>query len=154
MGIEVKRGKVKLGVSAALAALAFAGTGCLTVADDEGPILSVELYWDEDPKARHDGDENYVGGTCETAGVDEMEWYLLDANGEEVETNIGSARDSTHPCYNAIDILGLAPGTYRLVVSGFDNDGVNRWKATRSAELSVLRFDTAYALDIPDDTER
>jgi hypothetical protein len=145
MAMLPKHGKVKKRVFAALLVLAFAGTGCLTVADDEGPILSVDLYWDEEP------DNGFVGGTCETAGVEEMEWHLLDANDEEVETNISDARGSARPCYNAIDILGLAPGTYRLVVSGFDEDGVMRWRMTRSAELNVLRFDVAYALDIRED---
>lgn len=144
MALLPKHGKVKHGLIAALLALAFAGTGCLTVADDEGPILSVELYWDEEP------DNGFVGGTCETAGVDEMEWRLLDANDEEVETNISSARGSSRPCYNAIDILGLEPGTYHLEVSGVDDDGVMRWTTRRSAELNVLRFDVAYALDIPE----
>lgn len=144
---------VKHGVFAAFLALAFAGTGCLTVADDEGPILSVELYWDEEPN------NDFVGGTCETAGVDEMEWRLLDANGGEVETNLSTGRDSIHPCYNAIDILGLAPGTYRLEMLGYENvyDDDNRlieqrlrWQET-SGELSVLRFDVMYAFDIPEE---
>lgn len=137
--------KVKHGVSAALVTLAFASTSCLTVADDEGPILSVELYWDEEP-ARNE----FVGGTCETAGVDEMEWHLLDADLEEIETNISTARDGTHPCYNAIDILGLAPGTYRLEMYGYSGSGSDkqlRWQET-SGELNVLRFDVMYAFDI------
>jgi hypothetical protein len=132
------------GVLAALVSLAFAGAGCLTVADDEGPILSVELYWDEEP------DNGFVGGTCETAGVDTMEWHLLDESGDEVDTNLTSARDSVHDCYNAIDILGLAPGTYRLEVTGYDEDGVQRWTET-SGELKVLRFDVMYAFDIPEE---
>jgi hypothetical protein len=141
------------GVFAAFLALALAGTGCLTVADDEGPILSVELYWDEEPN------NDFVGGTCETAGVDEMEWRLLDENGGEVETNISTSRDSTHPCYNAIDILGLEPGTYRLEILGYENvyDDENRlieqrlrWQET-SGKLSVLRFDVMYAFDIPEE---
>jgi len=132
------------GVIAGLIALAFASTGCLTVADDEGPILSVELYWDEEPEG------DFVGGTCETAGVETMEWHLLDADGEEVQTNISSARGSAHGCYNAIDILGLAPGTYRLEISGYDSDDNLRWTET-SGELKVLRFDVMYAFDIPEE---
>ena len=131
----------RYGVLAALVSLAFAGAGCLTVADDEGPILSVELYWDEEPE------RGFVGGTCETAGVDTMEWHLLDADGEEVETNVSTARDSTHRCYNAIDILGLPPGTYRLEITGYDEDNIERWTQT-SGELKVLRFDVTYAFDI------
>lgn len=129
------------GVLAALVSFAFAGAGCLTVADDEGPILSVELYWDEMD------DDDFVGGTCDTAGVTTMEWHLLDADGEEVETNVSTARDSTHRCYNAIDILGLSPGTYRLEITGYDENDVPRWTQT-SGELKVLRFDVTYAFDI------
>lgn len=134
----------RYGFLLALVSLVFVGAGCLTVADDEGPILSVELYWDEEP------DNGFVGGTCETAGVDTMEWHLLDANGEDVETNISTARDSTHPCYNAIDILGLDPGTYRLEIYGYEGTGSDktlRWQET-SGELKVLRFDVTYAFDI------
>jgi hypothetical protein len=132
------------GVIAGLSSLAFAGTGCLTVADDEGPILSVELYWDEEPE------NGFIGGTCETAGVETMEWHLLDADGEEVQTNISSARSSAHLCYNAIDILGLDPGTYRLEIAGYDSDNVLRWTET-SGPLKVLRFDVMYAFDIPEE---
>lgn len=121
-------------------------TSCLTVADDEGPILSVELYWDEEP------DRGFVGGTCDTAGVDTMEWHLLEVldNGDEdeVQTNISGSRDSTHPCYNAIDILDLPAGTYRLEISGYDSEGQQLWTET-SGDLQVLRFDVSYRFDIP-----
>jgi hypothetical protein len=142
--------KMRHGVIAGLISLALTGTGCLTVADDEGPILSVELYWDEDPRAPSGPDDpNFIGGTCETAGVEVMEWHLLDADGEEVQTNISSARGSAHPCYNAIDILGLPPGTYRLEINGYDDEDNLRWTET-SGELNVLRFDVMYAFDIPE----
>ena len=133
--------QLRHGVIAALFSLLLLSSSCLTVADDEGPILSVELYWDEEP------DNGFVAGECETAGVETMEWHLLDADGEEVETNISGTRESEHPCYNAIDILGLEHGTYTLEISGYDNDGNKRWTQT-SAPLKVLRFDVAYSFKI------
>jgi len=135
---------VRHGVVAAFFSLLLLTTSCLTVADDEGPILSVELYWDEEPGT------GFEGGTCETAGVDAMEWSLLDANGDEVQTNAGGGRDAIHDCYNAIDILGLDPGTYRLEISGYQQVGntpERRWNET-SGELKVLRFDVSYRFDI------
>ena len=135
---------VRHGVHAALFSLLLLTTSCLTVADDEGPILSVELYWDEEPGS------GFEGGTCETAGVDAMEWSLLDEQGDEVQTNVGGGRDAFHDCYNAIDILSLPPGTYRLEISGYeqvDNTRQLRWSET-SGELKVLRFDVSYRFDI------
>jgi hypothetical protein len=134
---------VRYGLVAALLALLSLSSSCLTVADDEGPILSVELYWDEE------ADSGFEGGTCESAGVDEMEWTLLDENGDEVQTSLSGDRDSIHPCYNAIDILGLDPGTYRLEITGYDENELPRWTET-SGELQVLRFDVSYRFDIPE----
>jgi len=133
---------VKRGFAVALCSMALL-SGCLTVADDEGPILSVELYWDEEPGS------GFEGGTCESADVEEMEWTLLDDNGDEVQTSLSGDRDSIHHCYNAIDILGLDPGTYRLEITGYDSDGNARWSET-SGELQVLRFDVSYRFDIPE----
>lgn len=135
---------VRHSAMAAFFCLLLLSTSCLTVADDEGPILSVELYWDEEP------DDGFVGGTCDTAGVETMEWHLLDEHGDEVQTNISGSRDSLHPCYNAIDILGLDPGGYRLEISGYDEDDRLRWTET-SGVLNVLRFDVSYRFDIPEE---
>ena len=52
-------------------ALATAATGCLDFSDNEGPIMSIELFWDERP----DG-SGFIGGTCESAGVTTMSWKL------------------------------------------------------------------------------
>jgi hypothetical protein len=53
--------------------LCAAASGCLTVADDEGPILTILLFWDERP----DDTESFVSGTCNSADVDVMEWRLI-----------------------------------------------------------------------------
>jgi hypothetical protein len=117
----------------------FTVTGCLTVADDEGPILSIELYWDEDLG----GDESW--GTCDSAGVEDMQWELLDASGDVVASNDGS--DDVQPCYNAIDVIDPAPGEYSLVISGFDDEREELWYVECS-EMEVLRFDIAYRCNI------
>lgn len=133
---------VRHGLVAALLSLLLLTSSCLTVADDEGPILSVELYWDE-----LEGD-GFEGGTCQSAGVAKMEWTLLDEDGDEVQTSL-SDRDTVHDCYDAIDILGLDPGTYRLEITGYDGRNPMRalWSET-SGELNVLRFDTSYSFNI------
>lgn len=131
------------GAIVALLSLSSLASSCLTVADDEAPILSVELYWDEKPGS------GFVGGTCETAGVDRMEWTLLDADDRKVDSNVGR-RGASDLCYNAIDFLDLEAGTYRLEIVGYDEDDEQRWMET-SGELKVLRFDVSYRFDIPED---
>ena len=48
--------------TAAAAVLAVAASGCLTVGDDTGPILHIELFWDERP-----GSTSFSGGSCHSA---------------------------------------------------------------------------------------
>jgi hypothetical protein len=124
---------------AALVAVVTIVTGCLTVADDEGPILSIELYWDEDL----DSSESW--GTCDSAGVEEMQWELIDSAGEVVASNDGG--EDLQPCYNAIDVIDPAPGEYSLVISGFDDAREELWYVECS-EMEVLRFDIAYRCNI------
>lgn len=126
-------------LAAALVALVTIVTGCLTVADDEGPILSIELYWDEDLGS---GDS---WGTCDSAGVGDMQWELIDDSGDVVASS-GEAGDK-QTCYNAIDVVDPAPGEYSLVISGFDDDDEELWYVECS-EMEVLRFDIAYRCNI------
>jgi hypothetical protein len=119
-----------------LCALApFAWGGCLTVGDDEGAILRIELYWDE-----RVGSSNFEGGTCHSAGVEDIDWALLDQDGEEVAGDGGS-------CANRIDVLGSVPGEYVLEITGHDESGDPKWHV-RCSELLVLRFDVAYRCDV------
>lgn len=114
-------------------------SGCLTVADDDGPILSIELYWDESP-----GNDGFEGGTCRGAGVDEMEWRLiLHQDGKDDEV----VAERTEKCANAIDVLEPERGNYTLELTGRDEDGAELWNVECTG-LTVLRFDVAYECDI------
>lgn len=114
-------------------------SGCLTVADDEGPILSIELYWDERPESR-----TFEGGTCRSAGVDEIEWrLLLHHPGEKDEV----VAERTQACTNAIDVLEPDRGEYTLELTGRDDDGAALWNV-ECTRLTVLRFDVTYECDI------
>jgi len=113
-------------------------SGCLDFTDDEGPVMSVELFWDEHPDSA-----TFIPGECETANVDTMEWHLVRKDdGVEVASNVEA-------CANGIDIVDPRPGTYALKITGFDSDGTKVW-ATRCSGLTVLRFDVGYECDICD----
>lgn len=130
----------KLGL---IAAVMLAASGCLTVADDEGPILSIELFWDEDAT-----DSGFMGGTCDSAEVDSMEWRLIqegdDPDSEDDDTEVAS---DSQPCYNAIDVIDPGAGRYRLEISGFDDADQEKW-AVVCSDMEVLRFDVTYDCDI------
>lgn len=134
--------------------------GCLTVADDEGPTLSVEIFWDDEADS-----EDFRGEDCFGARVDQMEWALWrglpirctpeeeDAgdcrqaeSDDDVESYwlVDSAEDS---CRDAIDVIDPAPGTYELDLTGYDEAGLPVW-ATTCSGLTVLRFDVTYECDV------
>jgi hypothetical protein len=111
----------------------------LTVADDEGPILAIELLWDSRPET-----DAFVGGTCRSAGVEWMEWRLIrQREGEPDE--VVAERDE--PCHNAIDVLEPEVGEYTLEVTGRTEDDEALWNV-ECTRLKVLRFDVAYECDI------
>jgi hypothetical protein len=135
----MRRNTTRRAVIALVLLLGF--SGCLTVDDDDGPILSIELFWDARPE-----DDRFLEGTCRQAGVEWMEWTLYDDDtGEEVATR-------NEPCADGIDVIDPRPGDYRLEITGLDEDDVPIWEATcptdRAATLTVLRFDVAYGCDI------
>lgn len=113
--------------------------GCLTIADDDGPILSVELYWD----ARPDDADKFVGGTCHTAGVESMEWKLIKHENDK-DTVVAQGDEQ---CANAIDVIEPDWGEYTLEVTGRDADDEPLWNV-ECAGLRVLRFDVGYECDI------
>jgi hypothetical protein len=113
--------------------------GCLIIADDDGPILSVELYWD----ARPDDSDKFVGGTCREAGVENMEWKLI--KHEDGKDEVVAMRDE--PCANAIDVIEPDWGEYTLEVTGRDESDEALWNVECSG-LRVLRFDVGYECDI------
>lgn len=136
--------------------------GCLTVSDDEGPTLSIEIFWDDEPETTA-----FQGEDCYGARVDRMEWALWQGSDQPCSTadleegvcrradpdvdTVSSfsvwATDETN-CRNAIDVIDAPPGTYELDLTGIDEDGVPMWQAT-CAGLTVLRFDVAYECDVP-----
>lgn len=139
--------KTVTGVLALL--LATASPGCLAVADDEGPLMSLELFWDARPNT-----EDFFGGTCREADVRWMEWTLFrlqtDRDGNVIDEIEVASR--SEPCADAIDVIEPRPGEYRLEIVGLDADDEEVWQATcpvsEEESLVVLRFDVAYACDI------
>ena len=118
-------------------------SGCLTVDNDDGPVLSIELYWDE----RLDR-SGFAGASCDRAGVEMMEWALYDA--DEWEADPASAEPiagRAEPCADAIDVLEPEPGGYVLDIQGFDEDEDERWSIVCEG-LFVLRFDVGFECDI------
>lgn len=136
--------------------------GCLTIEND-GPILSVELFWDDDTVSK----DHFLGDDCGGVDVDRMEWVLWHGSNDpcgRVDEENGDCRPADADrdgassfwlvasdegkCKSAIDVLDAKPGHYELDITGYDNGGDALWKATCSG-LTVLRFDVAYACDIP-----
>jgi hypothetical protein len=130
---------VKRLASAVTVVLLCATSGCLTVADDEGPILAIELFWDSRPET-----DSFVGGTCRSAGVEWMEWRLIRQREGEAD-EVVAERDE--PCHNAIDVLEPEVGEYTLEVTGRTDDDEALWNVECTG-LKVLRFDVAYECDI------
>ena len=128
----------KLTAGALLVGVMLSATGCLTVGDDTGPILHVELFWDERPAST-----SFRGGTCHSADVYDMDWSLKDEQGREV-----AGQDEV--CADAIDVVDMVPGEYSLDVKGYDRAGTEIWSVTCSG-LLVARFDAAWACDVQAD---
>lgn len=129
-----------------LAVLAGLGaSGCLDFSDNRGAIMSIELCWDEQPGdgfvGKHCVDASGDRGTCESAGVDSMDWTLTNAaTGKKVASR-------SEDCANGIDVVDPAPGRYTLSISGTDKDQTITWKSTCKS-LDLLRFDIGYECDV------
>ena len=120
-----------------LSALATLATGCFAV-NDNGPIVSVELFWDEQPN-----NQRFYPGDCRSADVDTMQWSLL-----KVEDNRKFVVDGREEaCADAIDIFEPAPGEYILKVVGKDAQGTKLWN-DECQMLWVSRFDVVYDCEI------
>ena len=154
---------MKTSIALMLATLSLAFTpGCLTVSDDEGPTLSVEIFWDDEPDS-----SEFQGEDCFGARVDRMEWALWQGSDETCTTGDAAAgkcrradadtdgvksfwvwAQDDDNCRNALDVIDAPPGTYELDLTGIDTAGAPKWKATCSG-LTVLRFDVAFECDVP-----
>jgi hypothetical protein len=126
--------------------LASALSGCLDVDDDVD--LAVDLYWDTDSDS-----DVFRGGSCSTAGVDRMEWRLINVDDDEqVEEGVDYCCPGNGPCQARIDsvlIRDPKPGEYALDIQGFDADDAARWGSVCDA-LVIARFDKAYRCEIPE----
>ena len=125
---------------ALLGLLCLSAQGCLTVADDEGPILSIELFWD----VKTDSDA-FQGGTCRSADVDWMEWKLVRTDDGSNDVVVERRQE---PCAKGIDVLEPDRGEYTLEITGHSKDNETIWDVECTG-LKVLRFDVAYECDIP-----
>jgi hypothetical protein len=114
----------------------------LTVDDDEGPIMSLELYWDVRPAST-----GFVEGTCGEADVARMDWALYRTDSDD------PVAEQSESCKDGIDVINPTPGEYWLEITGFDTEDNAIWHATcpedEDSALTVLRFDVAYACNIP-----
>lgn len=142
-------------VAAALIGSCLGTTGC-GAADNEELIIAINLYWEEPTGV--DGPES-----CQSAGVDFVQWKLLDEGGETIDCEPhkdGACIDApTGDCLDRLEIV-LPPGEYTLQLDGYrsackptSDDGV--WVPNWHAEcdsIFVDRFEERYGCII-DGTE-
>lgn len=120
-----------------LAAVALVGatvaglSGCILGEDSDPPVLSVDLYWEDQSR--------YSDDTCESADVASMDWQLLDSESNLVE-------EKTSECQDGFNFFGVHPGSYTLKVNGYDADHNKQWEG--SCHLTLDRFDRAYPCDV------
>lgn len=135
------RGHALVRARLALVFAALALSGCLGSSHSDRAVLSVDLFWDEDPSASH-----FRGGDCSSAAVSWMEWHLEDASGATVASP--DPHDSTaKDCKNGFDFYDLAPGDYTLVITGHDASDKPLW-STSCQGLTLQRFAASFECDI------
>jgi hypothetical protein len=124
--------------------LAAVTSGCFDFSGNGGPLMSVELCWDEKPGDTFVGDDcvRTGQGTCSSAGVTQMSWTLT-----QVESGKTVASGTNAKCKSGMDIVDPAPGRYTLKISGTDKDGNMLWQSSCKG-LDVLRFDIAYECNV------
>jgi hypothetical protein len=123
---------------AGLGLLAVAAAGCFSGGHSDRPVLSVDLYWDENVSPTH-----FSGGTCQSAGVSWMEWDIRDSGGVIVSQSASSGED----CQNGFDFYDLAPGDYTLTITGHDASDKPLW-SSECQGLVLGRFAASYECDI------
>ena len=129
--MKSSRVSTKLAAVALLGASAAGLSGCILGEDSDPPVLSVDLYWEDQSRNSDD--------TCESANVASMDWQLVDDAGELVEEKEGECQDD-------FNFFGVQPGSYTLKVNGYDADHNKQWEA--SCRLTLDRFDRAYPCDV------
>ena len=139
------RSRVALGAACSILLSVTAG-GCVLGNDNDRPVLAVDPLWDASPSGR------FSGQACSPAGVHFMSWAIQDSRGRTISESDSDEHESCKP----LDFLGLTPGTYRLRLSGYDRDDVERWSTTCTG-LVLGRFDVLYKCEVdqvePDDEE-
>jgi hypothetical protein len=118
--------------------------GCVLGNDNDGPVLAVDPLWDVSPT------ETFRGRTCGDAGVFSMTWAIQDSRGDTIKES-----EKIEDC-EPLDFLGLLPGTYRLLLTGYDRNDTERWQSTCTG-LELSRFDVLYTCEVdqvePEDDE-
>ncbi|HEX2679249.1 MAG TPA: hypothetical protein VHM19_21510 [Polyangiales bacterium] len=127
----------KLGVPFLAVASILGATGCLVGNSSGEPVLAVDLYWDENPKA-----DRFSEGTCESAGVVTMDWTLID---KHTKKKVVSANDVD--CQDGFNFEQVGPGNYQLKISGYDDNDQELWSTTCD-DLTLDRFDSVYSCDV------
>jgi hypothetical protein len=126
--------KVALGAACLILVSVTAG-GCVLGNDNDRPVLAVDPLWDVTPGDR------FLGEPCEGANVAFMTWEIQDAHGKTLQRS----RD-LEKCL-PLDFFGLVPGTYRLMISGYDRHEDKLWETTCSG-LKLGRFDVLYPCEV------
>ena len=102
---------------------------CVLGNDSDRPVLGVNPVWDASPG------ERFLPAGCKDAGVAWMTWEIQDEHGKRLKKS-----DGLEGCA-PLDFVGLTPGTYQVVMQGYDPDEVKRWESTCD-DLVLGRFDT------------
>jgi hypothetical protein len=79
-----------------------------------------------------------VSAAAVSCGHDQV---LRSASGEVVTSSAGQ-------CGDAIDLIGLPPGDYELLITGETQDGDSLWSAS-CTDLHLEADDTSYDCDVP-----
>jgi hypothetical protein len=121
------------------------GTGsCVLGNDSDRPVLAVDPIWDGAAGDR------FIPDTCRGAGVVSMMWEIQDEDGKTLEKSEEPERCAP------LDFIGLRPGTYQLVLEGYNEDKEKLWGNT-CTDLVLGRFDVLYQCEVDqleaDDTD-
>jgi hypothetical protein len=133
---STKRSHAQVALSAAcLILVSVTAGGCVLGNDNDRPVLAVDPLWDVTPGDPFSGDE------CRIAGVRFMTWEIQDDDGHTLKKS-----PKIEDC-KPLDFIGLFPGTYRLVIAGYDRNVEKLWETTCSG-LTLGRFDVLYPCEV------